>query len=99
LNCASEGAHVLKDGFMEGIPALYLGRLVSKDNFRTFIYAPSGAKKLVESWEEYERHMGTGLWFASREGSKINGLKEHEVKEPKKRQKKVKSTDDFLPKD
>jgi hypothetical protein len=50
---------------MEGIPALYLGRMVPKDKFRAFIYASDGATKLVNSWDEFERHMETGLWFAS----------------------------------
>jgi hypothetical protein len=50
---------------MEGAPAKYLGRIVSKENFRVFIYAPDGSQKLVNSWAEYEKHMETGLWFAS----------------------------------
>lgn len=50
---------------MEGIPAEYLGRIVSKENFRVFIYSSNGTTKLVNSWDEYERHMETGLWFAS----------------------------------
>ena len=50
---------------MQDAPAMYLGRLVPKQNFRTFIYAPNGSSKLVESWMEYEKHMATGLWFAS----------------------------------
>jgi hypothetical protein len=50
---------------MEGIPAIYLGRQVSKTNFRAFIYGHDGSKKLVNSWDEFEKHMQTGLWFAS----------------------------------
>lgn len=49
---------------MEGIPASYLGRIVSKDNFRVYIYSSSGQSKLVNSWDEYECHMESGLWFA-----------------------------------
>ena len=52
---------------MDGVPANYLGRLVSKNNFRTYIYAPNGSQKLVESWDAYEQHMETGLWFATKE--------------------------------
>lgn len=56
---------VFKDEMMEGKPAIYLGRLVSKENFRAYIYAADGVQKLVESWEEFESHMQTGLWFSS----------------------------------
>ena len=43
---------------------LYLGRWVSKEHFRTFIYNGS-EQKLVESYAEYERELASGLWFAS----------------------------------
>lgn len=49
---------------MDGVPAEYLGRFVSKENFRVFIYAASGEKKLVESWDDYQAHMSSGVWFA-----------------------------------
>ena len=52
---------------MSAVPALYLGQLVSKEHFRTFIYAPDGNQKLVEGWEEFERHMASGLWFDTKE--------------------------------
>lgn len=52
---------------MEGTPAIYQGRLVSKENFRAFIYAPGGHQRLVESWDEFEASMQSGLWFATRE--------------------------------
>lgn len=52
---------------MKGAPAVYLGKVVSKENFRVFIYAKDGSKKLVESWEEFEKHMENGLWFSSKE--------------------------------
>lgn len=56
-----------KDEMMEGTPAVYLGRIISKENFRAFIYAPNGGRRLVESWEEFEANMQTGLWFATPE--------------------------------
>jgi len=59
-----------KDEMMEGTPAIYLGRIVSKDNFRAFIYAPNGGQRLVESWEEFEANMQSGLWFATPEDAK-----------------------------
>lgn len=55
---------------MDGVPAIYLGRIVSKQHFRTFIYASDGSKKLVESWDEYEKHMESGVWFSTKEDAK-----------------------------
>lgn len=52
---------------MEGTPAVYLGRIVDKKNFRAFIYGLNGQKRLVESWEEFEANMQIGLWFATAE--------------------------------
>lgn len=65
---------------MEGVPAIYLGRMVDKKNFRTFVYAPPGSKKLVESWDEYERCMSTGLWFATREEAQVSSIVEEKPK-------------------
>lgn len=50
---------------MEGTPAIYLGRIIDKQHFRAFIYAPNGNQRLVESWEEFEANMQTGVWFAT----------------------------------
>jgi hypothetical protein len=58
---------LFKDSMMDGVPATYLGRIVSKEHFRVFVYSPDGNKKLVESWEEFEGHMQTGVWFATPE--------------------------------
>ncbi len=52
---------------MKGSNAVYLGRLVSKENFRAFIYAPNGGQRLVESWAEFEANMESGVWFATKE--------------------------------
>lgn len=52
---------------MEGKNAIYLGRIVPKHNFRAFIYSPNGQKRLVESWDEFEANMATGVWFARQE--------------------------------
>lgn len=84
---------------MKGISSIYLGRHVSKENFRAFIYGPNGSQKLVNSWDEFERDMASGTWFATIEETKV------EVKEKPKRVRKevVKGVlgeiqDDFLPK-
>jgi outer membrane biosynthesis protein TonB len=52
---------------MKGTPAIYLGRIVNKEHFRTFVYGTKGEQKLVESWEAYEVAMQSGIWFATRE--------------------------------
>lgn len=56
---------------MKGTPAIYLGQIVDKTHFRTFIYAPDGAKRLVESWDEFEECMQSGLWFATVDDAKL----------------------------
>lgn len=50
---------------MKGTPAIYLGKIVDKNSFRTNIYNADGKKKLVESWAEYEAAMESGLWSAT----------------------------------
>lgn len=55
---------------MKGVPAIYLGQIVDKKYFRTFVYSMDGSKKLVESWDEYEQHMESGLWFSTQEDAK-----------------------------
>ena len=90
---------------MNNSPAFYLGKIVSKDNFRVFIYAPDGSQKLVESWSDYENHMQTGLWFALKENAVAVQAKMRELEEKPKRARKAvekkekqpEFIDDFLP--
>lgn len=42
---------------------LYLGRWVSKDHFRTFVYSKDG-KKLAKSYDEYCQLISSGIWNA-----------------------------------
>jgi hypothetical protein len=81
-----EGASFTRKVIMSAVPAIYLGQLVSKEHFRTFIYAPDGAQKLVESWEEFEQHMASGLWFDTLEKAKLSIAvePEPEVQKPKR---------------
>lgn len=90
---------------MEGSPANYLGRIVSKENFRAFIYAPDGNQRLVESWEEFEANMQSGVWFATLEDAKASIAKVEEEKPkaaPKPRPSRAKKVevapeeDDFI---
>lgn len=48
---------------MEGIPLIYNGRRVVKENFRAYVYSVDNAKKLVNSWNEFEQAMASGIWF------------------------------------
>lgn len=50
---------------MKGTPAEYLGRLVDKKHFRAFVHGVGGQRRLVESWDEYEACMQSGVWFAT----------------------------------
>lgn len=92
---------------MKGATAIYLGRLIPKENFRTFIYAPNGSQKLVESWDAFEAHMESGVWFATAtdaQNSVANDEPKVKPRIPKdKKEKKMdtedaSSDDDFLPK-
>lgn len=49
---------------MSDVMVQYDGRYVPKKGFRTFIYGFDNTVKLVNSWEEYEQDMCSGLWFA-----------------------------------
>lgn len=61
---------------MKGTPAIYLGRIVEKKNFRAFIYGVNGQRRLVNSWEEFEANMQSGLWFASVEDAEASKVVE-----------------------
>jgi len=52
---------------MQGTQVNYLGRSIAKEGFRAFIYSANGQTKLVESWEQFENYMASGIWFASKE--------------------------------
>jgi hypothetical protein len=65
---------------MDGENALYLGKIVDKKHFRVFVYASDGKTRLVNSWDEFESLMKTGLWFASRYEEKPEKNTEQEVK-------------------
>ncbi len=42
----------------------YNGQNINKSHFRVYVYNAKKESKLVNSWDEYELHMQTGLWFA-----------------------------------
>lgn len=74
-----------KDEEMDGVPAIYLGRIVSKEHFRVFIYAPDGSQKIVNSWDDFEKHVETGLWFSTKE----DAMTRIPVEKPKRVRKRV----------
>lgn len=82
---------------MKGVPAVYLGKVVDKAHFRVFVYAVDGTKKLVESWDDYERAMESGLWFSTKEDadSRIPVIEE----KPKRVRKKPVSVITLEPKE
>lgn len=75
---------------MKGETVIYKGRIIDKKIFRAFIYGANGEKKLVESWDQFQSHMQSGIWFASVEDAKsIKGIIENS--EPVKSNLKPKS--------
>jgi hypothetical protein len=88
---------------MNGVSAVYKGRVISKEHFRVFIYAPDGSQKLVDSWDAFEKHMESGLWFDCKEKAQECCVTQEEPQKLKKaRGKSVKDEekeDDFLPKE
>lgn len=42
---------------------LYLSRMIPKEGFRAYIYNSNNDKKLVNSWDEFQSQLKTGLWF------------------------------------
>lgn len=74
---------------MKGMPAIYLGHVVSKNHFRVFIYAVDGCKKLVNSWDEFESAMESGLWFATKE----EAIASIPVEKPKRGRKPFKESE------
>ncbi len=72
---------------MEGSSVLYQGRPIAKEGFRAFIYGAQGRKKLVNSWDEFESHIASGVWFSTKDEVKeIKETKDEDVA-PKKRSK------------
>jgi hypothetical protein len=45
----------------------YLGRDVPKEGFRVFVYGPDDTQKLVNSWDEFQDVISSGIWFATKE--------------------------------
>lgn len=55
----------------------YQGRMVKRHPFRAFIYSLDGKRKLVESYEDFQNALGSGLWFESLDA--IKSLNESQI--------------------
>ena len=60
---------------MTGEHVLYLGRMVPKAGFRTYIYGSGGLSTLVNSWQEFQDYIATGVWFDTVEKAQDKGIK------------------------
>lgn len=69
---------------MEGESVLYLGRVVPIKGFRTFIYGHNNTKKLVNSWEEYQEHIASGVWFSTKDKAGVVTINERNIKRRRK---------------
>lgn len=82
---------------MEGDFVVYEGRKVPRAHFRAFVYGTDNKQKLVNSYEEFEAAMATGIWFATKE--EANGLLVKFEDKPKKKQSvRAETQDEFLAK-
>lgn len=64
---------------------IYTGRAVPVQGFRTFIYDVLGKEKLVESWDEYLEHIGSGCWFTKMDDVPFEPLEEEKEEKPRKK--------------
>lgn len=51
---------------MQNEYVVYLNRTIPKAGFRAFIYSFDNVEKLVNSWDEYEKNISTGVWFSTK---------------------------------
>lgn len=61
----------------------YNGRYVDRKTFRAFVYNED-SQQLAKSYEEYEKLIGSGLWFSDKE----KAVAKKEVDAPKVRKPK-----------
>lgn len=64
---------------MKGESVVYDGREVPTEGFRVFIYGANQTKKLANSWSEFKRLVGSGLWFVTPEEVEQSLSKEDDV--------------------
>ncbi len=60
----------------------YHGRMVPKADFRAFVYGANNGRKVVESWEEYQKALQSGYWFEEQQE------KQAEKQKPKRKRGK-----------
>ncbi len=69
---------------MKGESVLYCGRIVPIEGFRTFVYGHNGTKKLVNSWTEFQEHIGSGVWFPTQNKAGAVMINERNIKKRRK---------------
>lgn len=79
---------------MEGEFVVYEGRKVPKDNFRAFVYGTDNKRKLVESYEQFEEAMASGIWFATND--EVHAIASIKPKDKKKQKECAETQDEFL---
>lgn len=87
---------------MKGVTSVYKGRIVDKNHFCCWIYAMDGHKKLIKSWDDFESHMQTGLWFAykkdaERQEKEFKQVPKRRVVKPKVHEEHSLVNDGLLP--
>lgn len=83
---------------MKGQTVFYLGRPIQKEHFRTFIYDANDNKKCVESWQEFEEEMASGIWFdtlekaqEAKESIRLAKEEEEKIVVPKARKQRTRT--------
>jgi hypothetical protein len=46
---------------------MYLGKSVPLKHFRAYVYGANDTMQLANSWPEYEKLIGSGKWFESKD--------------------------------
>lgn len=69
--------------------------MVESENFRAYVYAKDGKKKMVNSWNEFRAHVETGHFFATKEAAEnvsreTSVIAEEFIPKPRPRKKVVK---------
>lgn len=66
---------------------LYLGRWVSREHFRAFVYNSSG-QKAANSYKEFSDLISSGAWFAEKKDVPVDIEKENVISIKRKRGRK-----------
>jgi hypothetical protein len=66
---------------MQQVPTVvYQGRVIPKKGFRAWIYSLNSESKLVNSWDEYQTEISSGVWFSSKKDAEERKSQPVEIK-------------------